>query len=120
MFEKGGRVTGKGVLWVDLCLIDVILSSAFDTPTQAHRSLRLYFYPPSEPPFLPAVTQAVCMVGLFSCAWFWLGVCVSIHKINLQNCNAGSIEIVPKKKKKICRGCRIAFLPSAVLQEENT
>lgn len=67
------------------------LSHGFGTPTK--------HVGPCSPPFPPAVTQAVCVAGSFSILMLPLCVCASIHTINLQNCNAGRIEIVQKKKK---------------------
>lgn len=67
------------------------LSHVFGTPTKN--------VGPCSPPFPPAVTQAVCVAGFFSILMLPLCVCASIHTINLQNCNAGRIEIVQKKKK---------------------
>lgn len=68
------------------------LSYVFGTPTK--------HVGPCSPPFPSVVTQAVCVAGSFSILMLPLCVCASIHTINLQNCNAGRIEIVQKKKKK--------------------
>lgn len=38
-----------------------------------------------------------------------LCVCASIHKINLQSCNAGSIEIVKKKNQKKIKAVELFF-----------